>query len=139
MISRIEALADAWIEYGTRFSDPNSEEYLCRNPGALKWFPTQKLHAKTESGMRKFRSFIDGYQALCFDFEVKCKGESRSRVTKEATLTDLVIAFSVPETTAKYMARFLRKALNDQNISEKTRLSYFLESVAQDQPCPMAT
>lgn len=76
--------------------------------------------------MRIFRSALDGYQALLFDLAVKCDGKSRTRLKGESTLRDLVLAYHQPETAAKYVARYLKRALKDESITDKTPLSYFV-------------
>jgi hypothetical protein len=84
-------------------------------------------HAKTEEGHRIFNSFIDGVQALLFDLDTKLSGKSWAELKPESTLKDLAVSYSLPDTTAAAWSRFLRAALKDSNVSDKTPLSYFTE------------
>jgi hypothetical protein len=76
-------------------------------------------------GRRVFASVIDGMQAALFDVALKLEGKSVHRLTPESTLVDLVKAYQLPETTAAAWSRFLRSALNHQEINSKTQLGFF--------------
>lgn len=121
---RLEALADALARYSGWF-DPTSEAYQNRNPGNLPAISPK--HPRTASGKRIFDSALDGYQALLFDLEIKCSGRSNSHLKGDSTLHDLVLVRKEPATSALYLSRYLRRALQDETISEKTPLAYFLE------------
>jgi hypothetical protein len=124
MVSRLEALADAIVHY-SHWNDPESASYQNRNPGELSAVSVK--HPKDATGQRIFKSSMDGYQALIFDLAVKCSGRSRTRLKPDSSLRDLVLAYGKPESTAKFLAKFLKRALGDQSVSEKTLLGYFLE------------
>lgn len=123
MVRPLEALADAIISI-SGWHNPESAAYQNRNPGGLPAISDK--HPRDERGMRIFRSALDGYQALLFDLAVKCDGKSRTRLKGESTLRDLVLAYHQPETAAKYVARYLKRALKDESITDKTPLSYFV-------------
>lgn len=124
MTRSLEALADALTTI-SGFRDPESPSYQNRNPlGLLAFKDTQPCDAH---GQRIFKSFMDGYQAGLFDLLIKCTGRSSSKLKATSTLTDLVLTYHQPETAAKYVARFLRRALSDERITEKTELAYFVE------------
>lgn len=124
MISRIEVLADALIAK-TQFSDPESEEYQCRNPMALKQFTFR--HEATESGVRKFSNLEAGYKAACFDLQLKCTGKSQAKVKAESPLRHLIRCYSMPDHCVDDVVNFLRRALNDETITSDTQLRYFVE------------
>jgi len=123
VVSRLEALADAIVHY-SGWDNPESELYQDRNPGGLKAFSPK--HARDLKGLRVFKSLTDGYQALLFDLAIKCVGRSNTHLKIESTLRDLICALGFPGTTAQYVARFLRRALRDDTISEKTQVNYFV-------------
>lgn len=123
-MNRIEILADALIRK-TAFSDPESEEYQCRNPMALKQFTFR--HKATESGMREFSNLEAGYKAAYFDLKLKCLGESQAKIKAESPLRHLVRCYSMPDHIVDDIVEFLRKALNDETISGDTQLRYFVE------------
>lgn len=126
MVRRLEALADAIMRY-SGYNDPESASYQSRNPGALKAISDK--HARDPKGLRVFRSALDGYQALLFDLAIKCVGRSRTRLKSDSTLKDLMLAYGQPESAAGYVAKFLKRALNDSSISDKTPLRFFVEEV----------
>lgn len=126
IVSRLEALADAIMKY-SGYGDPESDNYRFRNPGSLRGFTDKHLTAP--DGKRVFKSFLDGYQALLFDLKVKCTGKSNTRLTQESSLTDLMTVYGQPATSAKYIAKFLKRALDDQSITDKTPLKFFVEAI----------
>jgi hypothetical protein len=123
-MSKLEALADSIISL-TGYLNPESQAYQIRNPGMLPAISPK--HPRDEKNRRIFKSYLDGYQALLFDLVVKCGGKSRTFLRSDSSLRDLFKARGEPETSALYAARFLRRALHDDSISDKTSLSYFLE------------
>ncbi len=123
-MNRLEVLAEAIANYNG-YDEADSEAYQARNPGCLRAFSPK--HLLTPSGLRIFKSFLDGYQAFLFDLAIKCQGKSRSKLTGDSTLKDLMRVYKYPESMARYVAKFCRKALRDDTIREDTKLSYFLE------------
>lgn len=123
-MTRIEALADAFAKING-WHDPMSECYRLRNPGMLKAFSPK--HAKNDNGYRIFNSFPSGYDNLILDLKIKCSGGSHSRLKPEDTIINLVCCYQMPETSATFIKKFLRHALNDENIMERQQLGWFLE------------
>lgn len=121
---RLEALADAMMHY-SGYSNPDSGAYRARNPGLLKAYSMR--HQRDDGGYRVFQSFVDGYQALLYDLQIKCQGRSRSRLTPDSTLIDLMRAYGLPDTQASFVAKYLKKALVDESVSAMQPLSYFNE------------
>jgi hypothetical protein len=121
-MNKIEALADAIVAYSGS-TDPLSGGYKARNPGCLKSFTVK--HPKDDKGLRIFKSWLDGYQALLFDLKVKCGGKSRSKVGPDSNLADLIRSYCLPDGTTRYVAKFLRKALTDDTMDEHTKLGVF--------------
>jgi hypothetical protein len=122
MIIKLEALADALAFYSRSF-DPESPAYRYRNPGLL---PAILLkHPRSADGKRFFISYLDGYQALLFDLKVKCSGLSKTNLTQQSTLLDLMASFGHNKAATKYVAKFLTKALGEE-IPLDVQLSYFL-------------
>lgn len=120
---RLEAIAEAIIET-SGYRVPDGPLYAARNPGGLPAFSPS--HARNEQGQRVFSSVLDGIQALMFDIEVKMAGKSRARLQPTNTFADFASAFGQPATAAQAWAKFVRRALQDDAITHKTALSYFL-------------
>lgn len=121
-MKKLEVLLDA-ISSFNGFKDPESLTYKARNPLGLRSFENG-----IAGDMRKFPSLIGGYGAGLFDLKVKCSGQSRAKLNEQFNLRGLVRVYSLPDQTAMYVARFLRKALKDESIKETTELSYFVEN-----------
>lgn len=119
---RLEALAEA-VAHTSGYGIVGSPLYAARNPGGLK------AYGKTadEHGNRVFGSVIDGLQALIFDTQLKLTGMSRACLQPSNTLQDFAISHNQPATAALAWAKYLRKALNKDDISAKTELHFFLE------------
>ena len=123
-MTRIEILADALARMNC-WHDPRSEAYKLRNPGMLRAFSPK--HAKDENGYRIFNSYPSGYDNLILDLQIKCSGRSHARLKPDDTLVNLAACYGYPKGSATYLKKFLRKALNDENIMESTPLSFFME------------
>jgi hypothetical protein len=123
-MNRLEALADA-IARDSGWHDPQSEAYRTRNPGLLPAISPR--HPRNERGLRIFDSGLSGYQALLFDLRVKCSGQSRANLAKDATLLDLMAVLNRPRGSALVVAKFLRHALGNAEIKPETPLSWFME------------
>lgn len=120
-MTRIEALLDA-ISACNGFRNPESHAYQARNPLMLKEFTNGVYRDR----LRRFSSVLHGIQAGLFDLQVKCSGKSHAKLDPP-TLQGLVRVYALPDRTADYAARYLRKALGDAAISECTELTYFVE------------
>lgn len=123
-INRLECLAEAIIAY-SGYQNPESVLYAARNPGALK------AHSMTVmcdlENYRQFMSFKSGWDALLFDLRKKCSGTSHTSLTPTSTLKDLIRVNGFQFTITGYVVTFLRRALQDQAVSEDTTLSFFTE------------
>ena len=123
-MTRLDALADAIMRMNG-YHDPTSVAYKNRNPGMLRAFSPK--HDKDENGYRIFHSFPSGYDNLLIDLRIKCSGNSHAKLKPEDTLVNLVQCYGNPATAAAYLKKFLRKALNNENIMENQSLGWFLE------------
>jgi hypothetical protein len=123
-MKRIEALADAFAHmYGAL--DGMSDAYHLRNPIMLKAFAPK--HARDEKGRRVFNSFVAGYENALLDLKIKCSGKSRARLTPESPLVDLVTTYGNNVSCLRTIVKFLRHALQDDDIRESVKLGWFLE------------
>jgi hypothetical protein len=123
-MKRLEALADSFAKmYGAL--DPQSDAYHLRNPLLLRAFSPK--HLRDDKGRRIFVSLVAGYENALLDIFIKCSGQSRAKLTPESTITDLVHTYGNPTSAARYIVNFLRHALKDDTITERTNLRWFLE------------
>ena len=123
---KLEALADSIVNFSGA-QDPSSAAYQARNPGALKAFSPK--HSKDKTGLRVFKSWLDGYQALLFDLQIKCAGKSTfKQISAASNLSQLSVSMGMSASTGRYLAKFLRQALADEAITEATPISYFHEA-----------
>lgn len=133
----IEALAQAIAAF-SGYRDPGSDLFQANNPGGLK--ASSPDHARDFDDNRVFRSFLDGWQALLHDVEVKLtRPDSRAKLEpNEHVLVDLARCFvfhtsnkTILERYSRKMANawaeFLRKALQDPEINQNTKLERFLK------------
>jgi hypothetical protein len=116
----LEAIAEAIAHY-SGYQQPGSPLYAARNPIGLR--PMKAEQPRDEQGHRIFRSVLDGMQAALFDLETKLT----ARMTPESTLADLAMAYGRQLTEAQAWARFLRQALNDNDISARTQIRRFID------------
>ena len=123
-MNKMEALADAFMKYSA-YQDVESEAYIARNPGAVKAHTDR--HEKTAKGYRVFKSLADGYTALVFDLETKCKGKSNCGLKESSTLSELVFVMGLGEVMVRYILKYLRRVLNDPNLDENTPIGWFME------------
>src|SRR5690349_11878960 len=123
-MDRMEALAEA-ISHYVGYDQADSAAYQSRNPIALK--AISERHERDAAGNRIFHTAIDGWQAAHFDLQIKVSGKSRTGLKPTSTLLELIKVYGLPEATSSYVAKFLRKALNDITISRDTPLAFFLE------------
>lgn len=128
-VSKIEFLCDAIAEYAGSH-DPRSTAYKLRNPLALKQtklVPGEDGKKVIQTGeMRRFRSWLNGYEAALFDLGLKCSGRSQSPVTQYSSIRDLTRYYGMRDEAAKGVADYLSFALEDQAISPDTKLFVFL-------------
>jgi hypothetical protein len=126
-VKKIEYLADAiGVLFGMDY--PESDAYKLRNPLLVKSWARAGKHETDEQGRRIFSSFLNGYKAGLFDLELKVRGQSRANVNSDSPLTELLRCYLIENSVSvSKVVNFLRRALNDQNISSETPVSYFLE------------
>ena len=71
---------------------------------------------------------LAGYRASVFDLEKKLSGQSRAGLKPTDRLENLLGVYEIKgEVGITKVVNFLRRALNDQNISKNTPLEYFLK------------
>ncbi len=140
-ISKVEALADSIIAF-TSYCDPGSAQYRYRNPLGLMAFcrhalpfrkcaecvepKSARIEYDPDTGMRIFRSHIRGYQYAIYDLQIKCEGRSYSKVRRTSSIRELIRSYYLPDATADCSVCFLRKALDDDSITEDTPIEYFV-------------
>jgi hypothetical protein len=139
------------------YSDPLSLQYQFRNPLGLHMFcthaqffkncptckfaPPPQIHQfrhgrladrryDEETGLLIFNNHIQGYQKGLADLEIKCSGKSKSQVRATSSIKELIRAYYLPDGTAPLVARYLRKALADESITDSTPINYFAPRVA---------
>jgi hypothetical protein len=163
-LSKLEALADAIIAHNN-YALPDHPQYQFRNPLGLQMFCPHALYFKNcpecknggfptehptysrpltkrydmETGLRIYNNHIQGYQSGIEDLRIKCSGRSKSKVRDTSTIKELIRSYCLPDGTAQAVARFLRKALKDDSITEKTPIGYFLAAEGRAETWPTAT
>lgn len=126
-VSKLEFLADAIAEYAGSH-DPRSEAYKLRNPLALKEVKVSHGEGGKKviqfGGLRKFRSWVHGYEAGLYDLKQKCESRNPS-LTQYSSIADLVAYYGMKEKAA-HVADYLSFALEDDGITTETKLFVFL-------------
>lgn len=123
-INRLESLAEAITAY-SGYRDPESALYQARNPGGIKAHSLTVMRDLDNN--RVYPSFKAGWDSLLFDLRTKCSGDSHTSLHSTSTLKDLIRVNGFQSTITGYVVTFLRRALQDQAVSEDTTLSFFLE------------
>jgi hypothetical protein len=122
---RFEILALCIGKMNGAWDDPDSKAFKLRNPLLLKTYRPEKQCDSDH--YRIFTSLMGGLKAGIADLHAKCNGKS-NRLTPENTLRDVFAVFGFAnEITARKMVLFLRRALQDENISLNTQLNWLLE------------
>lgn len=124
MIHRLDSLAEAIMAY-SGYRDPEGVLYQARNPGALRAHAVTVL--RDLDNYRVFSCFKAGFDALMADLRTKCSGQSHTSLTQQSTLRDLIKVNGLPLTISGYLVTFLRKALQDQTLTDQIHLGFFLE------------
>jgi hypothetical protein len=122
-VKRIEALADAFAHMLGAL-DPLSEAYKLRNPLLIRAFNPK--HARNEKGHRIFKTFIAGYENSLLSLRLHCQGKLRSHIGPETPVVELLHLYGHPTTALKSFIRFLRHALEDDNLPSDVKLGWFL-------------
>lgn len=126
-VSKLEFLCDAIAEYAGSH-DPRSEAYKFRNPLALTDDKAvgENGHKIIQRGkLRKFRSWVHGYEAGLYDLRRKCEGRNPN-LTQYSSLADLTVYYGMKDDAGKRVADYLSFALEDEKITEETKLFIFL-------------
>lgn len=112
--------------------DPASECYRLKNPLMLRSFALPGKHVVNESGIRVFDSLLNGFKAAMFDIELKASGKSRANAGPASSLEEFLRCYEIrTPLAADQIVKFLRRALEDENITRHTQISYFTE----EPPC----
>ena len=123
----LEAIVDAIMTLHG-YHKPDSECYRLRNPLMLKSFSRAGKHEVNEDGVRIFSRFLDAYHAAIFDIGCKVLGRSNSGIKKTDLLRNLLGVYGINQDKDQtQIVSFLRKALQNPDISLQTPLSYFAE------------
>lgn len=121
---RLEALCDAFAHLNGAL-DPQTDAYRLRNPLLLLAFNVK--HPRDEKGRRIFRNIQVGYENGVYDLSLKCTGRTRAKLTPDSTVTDLAHVYAHPTTAVRYLVNYLRHALNDDTITARQPLRWFVE------------
>lgn len=124
-MNKLEVLADAIISR-SGYLDPLSILYRQRNPGGLKPFSERHM-SQSLNGYRTFKHHIDGYRALTYDLEEKCRGKSYSGLSVNSPLKELAYVFELKDGDIRNILKHIRKALEIDIITELTPIKFFLE------------
>jgi hypothetical protein len=127
-VSKLEFLCDAIAEYNGSH-DPRSEAYRFRNPLALREKEVirdgnDKVVDVKFNGLRRFRSWVHGYEAGLYDLRVKCSGKHRT-LTQFSSISDLTAYYGLAG-KGEHVADYLSFALQDDKITAETKLFVFL-------------
>ena len=124
---RLEAIIDAIMTLH-EYHKPDSECYRLRNPLMLKSFSKVGKHEVNENGVRIFSKFLDSYHSAVFDITCKVLGRSNSGIKKTDLLRNLLGVYGINQDKDQtQIVSFLKKALQNPDISLQTPLSYFAE------------
>lgn len=106
---------------------PTSDAFRLKNPLLIKSFALPGKHDVDDDGRRQFLSILAGMKAGLFDLELKVSGKSRAGLKPTDTLENLCRVYGRSDRGAmNEVANFVRVALNDDSITTKTPLSFFL-------------
>lgn len=133
-MDKIEAIVDA-IGNLNGTTNPEADAYKLRNPLLIKSFARPGKHIIDEKGRRVFESYLAGYKAATFDVQLKVSGKSRAGLKPTDTITALLGVYGLKEKLAiDRVVNFLKKALQDKQITANTPLSYFMPEEKTDKP-----
>lgn len=131
MTNKIEAICDAIFKVNGGLN-PDSTCYKLKNPLLLQSFAPLGKHSITDEGTRVFASFLAGYKSACFDVDLKIRGKSRAGLKPTDTLESLLRVYKIQSKAAlDSIVSFLRRALENQQITLSTQLSYFIETKSE--------
>jgi hypothetical protein len=127
---KLEAIVLAVGKMNGVFDDPESKAFRLRNPLLLKTYrPEKKVDSEN---YRVFSSVMGGFKAGVADVQAKSSGKNH-RLSEDNTLRDLLVLYGFSnEQTVKKVVLFLRRALQDENVSANTPLKWFLETSVEE-------
>jgi hypothetical protein len=124
---KIESLVDA-LSFVNMAYKADSLAYRLRNPALLRSFGRPGKNEIDENGYRIYPTFRAGYQSAVFDAVIKISGRSNSGINKTDLLRNLLGVYGINQDKDQtQVVSFLRKALQNPDISLQTPLSYFAE------------
>lgn len=122
---RFEALALAICDYSGGFT-PGTKAFIYCNPGLLKTYRPEKK--KDGEHYRIFTSVWGGFKALMAELEARCTGQNH-QLTVDNTLQDMLALYDITQEQAvRRVVLFLRRALNDENLTAQSTIGWFQES-----------
>lgn len=113
--------------------DPSSEAYKLANPLLLKSYAMPGKHSIDVEGHRVFQSILNGYKAAMFDIELKASGKSRANAGPNSSIETFLKCYGISGGGVDNVVSFLRKAMNAEELSRHTEMSYFLETDSSDE------
>lgn len=123
---KLEVLALAISHLNGAFDCVDSKAFITANPGLLKTYRPEKQCDGEH--VRIFTSIMGGFKALVADLQAKCNGKN-NRLTPDNTLGDMLTIYGFNTTAGAHkVTLFVRRALQDPDISVKTKISYFIET-----------
>ena len=123
---KLEMIALAVGKMNGAWDDPDSKAFRLCNPLLLKTYrPEKKVDSEN---YRIFTSVMGGFKAGIADLQAKSSGKNH-RLSDENSLRDLLVLYGFAnEQTVKKIILFLRRSLQDENISANTPIKWFLET-----------
>lgn len=122
-MTRLETLADAIKQYEGWFF--GSRSWRNNNPGNLR---SSQFQSGQAGGFATFSSYASGWLALWYDLLCKCVGRTRTRLTPESSLYDLISVWAPNEDGNNSLAytMFVAKKCG---VSPDTKLKWFVEDI----------
>jgi hypothetical protein len=129
-MNKIEALVLAISNINGGF-DPGSKAFINCNPLLLRTYrPERKCDSEH---IRIFTSILGGLKAGASDIAAKTNA-ANNKLSGENVLSELLALYGLHKDTAvKPVVSYLKRALNDDSISARTPLSYFLTETKEQE------
>ena len=110
--------------------ESSSDAFRTLNPGLLRWHSQKRKVEVADDGVRIFSSFQGGYRALIENLQYKCSGKTKANgkdgyLGPHSSLSELCHTFH--SINVRTVSEFLRDALDDKAINERTPLAFFIE------------
>jgi len=111
------------------WASPESRAFKLCNPMLIKSYSRPgKNDIDSEDGTRIFKSSLAGIRSNLFDLECKCSGKSRAGIEENDLLENVLRVYGVVELGGQNtVVKFLKRALQTDDISKTTPLTWFLE------------